>query len=169
MQSANYSKIFGFFNKRIIETIGSLTVLLSIFLLLSLSTYTPEDPNFIFPEKTKIQNLFGGNRTDWTYNEKNIIKYINIYKDLMQFWKNKIGNYIYELKYEDLVENKEIEIKKILEFCDLNWQNNCLEFYNKKNPIKTVSINQSRKPIYKDSVNKSNNYKDFLNLFNDLI
>jgi tetratricopeptide (TPR) repeat protein len=115
------------------------------------------------------KNLFGGNRTDWTYNEKNIIKYINIYKDLMQFWKNKIGNYIYELKYEDLVENKEIEIKKILEFCDLNWQNNCLEFYNKKNPIKTVSINQSRKPIYKDSVNKSNNYKDFLNLFNDLI
>ena len=59
MQSANYSEIFSFFNKRIIEIIGSLTVLLSIFLLLSLFTYTPEDPNFIFPEKTKIQNLFG--------------------------------------------------------------------------------------------------------------
>ena len=59
MQSANYSKIFSFFNKRIIEIIGSLIVLLSIFLLLSLSTYVPEDPNFIFPEKTKIQNLFG--------------------------------------------------------------------------------------------------------------
>ena len=114
------------------------------------------------------KNLFGGNRTDWTYNEKNIIKYINIYKDLMQFWKNKIGNYIYEIKYEDLVENKEIEIKKMLEFCNLNWQPDCLEFYKKKNPIKTVSINQSRKPIYKDSVNKSNNYKDFLNLFHDL-
>ena len=59
MQSANYSKIFIFFNKRIIEIIGLLTVLLSFFLLLSLSTYTPEDPNFIFPENTKIQNLFG--------------------------------------------------------------------------------------------------------------
>ena len=59
MQSANYLKILIFFNKRIIEIIGLLTVLLSIFLLLSLSTYTPEDPNFIFSEKTKIQNLFG--------------------------------------------------------------------------------------------------------------
>ena len=108
------------------------------------------------------KNLFGGNRTDWTYNEKNIIKYINIYRDLMQFWKNKIGNYIYEIKYEGLVENKEVEIKKMLEFCNLNWQPDCLEFYKKKNPIKTVSINQSRKPIYKDSVNKSKNYKDFL-------
>ena len=114
------------------------------------------------------KNLFGGNRTDWTYNEKNIIKYINIYRDLMQFWKNKIGNYIYEIQYEDLVENKEVEIKKMLEFYNLNWQPDCLEFYKKKNPIKTVSINQSRKPIYKDSVNISNNYKDFLNLFHDL-
>jgi S-DNA-T family DNA segregation ATPase FtsK/SpoIIIE len=59
MQSASYLKIFSFFNKRIIEIIGSLAVLLSIFLLLSLATHTPEDPNFIFPEKTKIQNLFG--------------------------------------------------------------------------------------------------------------
>ena len=59
MQAANYLKISSFFYKRITEIIGSLTVLLSIFLLLSLSSYTPEDPNFIFPEKTKIQNLFG--------------------------------------------------------------------------------------------------------------
>ena len=59
MQSANYSKISSFFNKRIIEIIGLLIVLLSFFLLLSLFTYTPEDPNFIFSENTKIQNLFG--------------------------------------------------------------------------------------------------------------
>mgnify|MGYP000459869554 CR=1 FL=1 len=59
MQSANYLKISSFFIKRIIEIIGLLTVLLSFFLLLSLSTYTPEDPNFIFSENTKIQNLFG--------------------------------------------------------------------------------------------------------------
>ena len=59
MQSANYSKISSFINKKIIEIIGLLTVLLSFFLLLSLSTYTPEDPNFIFSENTKIHNLFG--------------------------------------------------------------------------------------------------------------
>ena len=59
MQSANYSKISSFINKKIIEIIGLLIVLLSFFLLLSLSTYTPEDPNFIFSENTKIHNLFG--------------------------------------------------------------------------------------------------------------
>ena len=59
MQSVNYLKISSFLNKRIIEIVGLLIVLLSFFLLLSLFTYTPEDPNFIFPENTKIQNLFG--------------------------------------------------------------------------------------------------------------
>lgn len=59
MQSINYIKISSFFNKRIIEIIGLLVVLLSFFLLLSLFTYTPEDPNFIFSKNTKIQNIFG--------------------------------------------------------------------------------------------------------------
>ena len=59
MQSANYSKITSFFSKRIIEFIGLLIVILSFFILLSLSTYSPEDPNFIFSENTKIKNLFG--------------------------------------------------------------------------------------------------------------
>ena len=59
MQSTNYSKISVFFKKRIIETIGLLAILLSLFLLLSLITYSTDDPNFIFSENTKIQNLFG--------------------------------------------------------------------------------------------------------------
>ena len=59
MQSTNYVKISSFFNKRIVEIIGLLTVLLSFFLLLSLSTYTLEDPNFIFPDNTEIKNILG--------------------------------------------------------------------------------------------------------------
>jgi len=59
MQSINYSKIFSFLKKRIIEIIGLLTILLSFFLLLSLFTYSPGDPNFIFSGNIKIHNLFG--------------------------------------------------------------------------------------------------------------
>ncbi len=59
MQSINDSKISNFLKKRIIEIIGLSIIILSIFLLLSLSSYTPEDPNFLFSENTKIHNLFG--------------------------------------------------------------------------------------------------------------
>ena len=59
MQSANYSKISSFFNKRIIEIIGLLIVLLSFFLLLSLLTYYSEDQYFSSQENIKIHNLLG--------------------------------------------------------------------------------------------------------------
>ena len=59
MITLKYSKIIDLFKKRIIEIVGLLIVTLSVFLLLSLSTYNPEDPNFIFSGNTEIHNLFG--------------------------------------------------------------------------------------------------------------
>ena len=59
MQSVNYLKISSFFNKRIIEIVGLLIVLLSFFLLLSLLTYYPEDQYFSSQENIKIHNLLG--------------------------------------------------------------------------------------------------------------
>jgi len=59
MQSVNYLKISSFLNKRIIEIVGLLIVLLSFFLLLSLLTYYPEDQYFSSQENIKIHNLLG--------------------------------------------------------------------------------------------------------------
>ena len=59
MISLKYSNIGSFFKNRIIETVGLLIVISSIILLLSLSTYSPEDPNFVYSENTNIKNLFG--------------------------------------------------------------------------------------------------------------
>ena len=111
------------------------------------------------------KNLFGGNRTDWTYDIENIQKYVKIYKEMMEFWNNKFGSKIYEINYEDLVQNQETEIKNLLSFCDLNFESECLEHHKSKNPIKTVSINQSRKPIYKDSIKSNLKFKKFNDLF----
>ena len=87
---------------------------------------------------------------------------------MMDFWKSKINNKIYEINYEDLVNNQEIEIKNLLEFCNLKFEQGCLNHHKSKNPIKTVSINQSRKPIYKDSIESNLKYKNFNNLFKDI-
>ena len=114
------------------------------------------------------KNLFGGNRTDWTYDTNNIQKYVKIYREMMDFWKSKIDNKIYEINYEDLVNNQEVEIKNLLDFCNLQFEQDCLNHHKSKNPIKTVSINQSRKPIYKDSIELNLKYKNLNNLFNDI-
>ena len=87
---------------------------------------------------------------------------------MMDFWKSKFDKKIYEINYEDLVKSQETEIRNLLNFCDLKFERECLEHHKSKNPIKTVSINQSRKPIYKDSIQSNLKYKSFKNLFKDI-
>ena len=86
----------------------------------------------------------------------------------MTFWHTKIPNYIYDCEYEELVNNQEAETRKIINFCNLDWEDDCLNFTKKGSPIKTVSIVQARKPIYKSSVNLNENYKNYLHFLNNI-
>ena len=100
----------------------------------------------------------------WAYDQKNITDYYEYYFKIMKFWKTKIPNFIYDAKYESIVNSPESEIKKMLSFCDLNWDPECLNFYkNKKTPVQTVSVSQASKPIYKSSVNLNKGYDNYLN------
>ena len=100
---------------------------------------------------------------DWANNPKDIASYYNLYSDLMFFWKSKISNFILDVEYESLVNNKDNEIKKILQFCDLEWDEKCLNpENNSKTPIKTVSVSQARQPIYKTSLNSNVNFDKYL-------
>ena len=110
-----------------------------------------------------FKNSFASNAMNWTNKQEDIAEYYNLYSKIMGFWKSKVPEFIHDVEYEKLVENKEIEIKKILNFCDLEWDEKCLNPHkNSKTPIKTVSISQARQPIYKTSLNSSDNYNEYL-------
>ena len=111
------------------------------------------------------KNAFEINSIVWSNDENNIVKYISIYLDLMKFWEKKISKFIYNLNYEKLIENKEKEIQKILNFCNLNWEDDCLNFNKKQNPIKTVSVAQARNAIYKTSLKGYEKYENYLSIF----
>lgn len=100
------------------------------------------------------KNLFPTNEK-WPYDQMEMSEYYLIYYDLMKFWNKLFKNQIYNSKYEDLVNDKEKYIKDIINFCELKWDDKCLKHYENNNPIKTLSINQANKPIYKSSVNSS--------------
>ena len=100
---------------------------------------------------------------NWTNKAEDIAEYYNSYIEIMNFWKKKLPNYIYDVEYEKLVADKEDQIKKIINFCGLEWDEKCLRPHiNSKTPIKTVSISQARQPIYKTSLNSSDNYNEYL-------
>ena len=103
------------------------------------------------------KNFFEGG-LNFSYNQKELGTYYNIYRDLMNYWKRSLPGFIHEAKYENIIENSEEEIKKIIEFCGLPWEENCLSFYKNKTPIKTMSTAQARQPIYKSSINSADKF-----------
>ncbi len=99
---------------------------------------------------------------EWSYNEDNLINFIKNYKSLVGFWEKKFPGTIYNLNYEKLINNPELQIKELIKFCELDWQENCLHFYKNKKSIKTLSVAEARKPIYKTSLSGSSNFEPFL-------
>ena len=116
------------------------------------------------------KNSFDSDNLNWCYDQKELVSYYNLYSELMNFWQKKIPGFIYEANYENMVKNQEHESKNMIDFCGLDWDPNCLNFHkNNKTPIKTASIVQARKPIYKSSLQLSDKYlKYFEDSFNQL-
>ena len=83
---------------------------------------------------------------------------------MVSYWKSLIPDSIYEVSYENIINNSDKEIKKLIKFCKLSWSENCLNHHkHSKTPIKTVSFVQARKPIYNKSVNSNINFSNNLN------
>jgi tetratricopeptide (TPR) repeat protein len=84
------------------------------------------------------------------------------YQRLMDHWKQVLSIPILDLNYEDLVSNQESETRRILEFCELEWDDSCLQFHNVKRTIDTASFDQVRQPLYTKSVNRWKRYEAHL-------
>ena len=106
----------------------------------------------------------------WAYDQKKIADYYVLYSKLMNYWNAKFKEDIYDANYEKLVSSPAEETKKLLSFCGLEWEDQCLDFYKlKKTPVQTVSVSQADKPIYKSSLNSSKGFSEYLDkMFNIL-
>ena len=72
------------------------------------------------------------------------------------------------LKKQSIVLNKEEETKKLFNFCDMDWNEKIFDFYKNVKTIRTVSVNQVKKPIYTSSIDSSSNYTKFFQHLNRL-
>ena len=80
-----------------------------------------------------------------------IVAFYKLYIDLMAFWRERFPNTIYDLCYEDLTERQEEETHKLLGFCNLEWETQCIDFHKTKRAVKTASAAQVRKKMYTGS------------------
>ena len=119
---------------------------------------------------SSIISIFQNNLTDlaWTHNLEHIFKYFDNYFKIINEFKKKYPNFIYDLNFENFTNEPEIESKKLMSFCNLVWDKKCLEFYKRKDLISKTSSNlQIRKAIYKHSEKKYLPYKQFLKKYGD--
>lgn len=113
--------------------------------------------NFIsaFQSNLKSYHSYGSDQT--TYGE-----YYLEYTRLMNHWKKVISGRIYDSQYETLVQNPETEVRKMLEFLGLPWEDSCLRFSERRSTIKTNSRLQVRNAINTGSVARWRNYETHL-------
>ena len=98
----------------------------------------------------------------YSYNQKMLVAYYKLHQDLMKFWLKKYANDIFVLDNEELVNNQETVSKKLIEHCELEWEEKCLDFHKNKRQVRTASIEQVRKPINNKSIGAWKKYEDYL-------
>ena len=98
----------------------------------------------------------------FTYSLQDVGRYYIAYHRLMAHWRKHIPHAFLDVDYEDLVNHQERETRRILDYLDLDWQDNCLEFHKHKGAAATASAAQVRQPMYSTSVGRWKCYQQQL-------
>lgn len=105
-------------------------------------------------------HYFAKDLQSYSYDMEELAHRYRGYVDMMDYWNSLFPDHILNISYEDLTDRTEEVVREILEFLDLPWDERCLAFYDQKSVVKTASLEQVRKPIYKSSVGRWKRYGD---------
>ena len=98
----------------------------------------------------------------FTYSLEDLGKYYSDYIKAMNHWHKVFGDQIYTVRYDNVINDTENTIKELIQYCELPFENECLEFYKSSRPVKTPSAEQVRQPIYKSGLNYWKNFEEHL-------
>ena len=105
----------------------------------------------------------------FTYSLEDLGNYYSDYIRAMNHWHSVYGKDIFTVHYDNVINETEETIRELLDYCDLSFEKECLEFYKSSRPVKTPSAEQVRQPIYKSGLNYWKNYEKHLNPLKKII
>lgn len=91
---------------------------------------------------------------DFTYDLNALGHYYKDYEKLMTHWDEVLPNFVLRVQHEDVLSNLSTQVERILRFCGLAWESNCLHFYNNQRAVQTPSAAQVRQPLNKKGVGR---------------
>jgi len=110
---------------------------------------------------SNLKQLFASGQ-EFTYSIEDIARYYRTYLELMRHWDAVLPVQVLRVCYEDVVEDLEGNVRRILEFCGLEFESACVEFYKTERSVGTASSEQVRQPIFRDGLFQWRNYEPWL-------
>jgi tetratricopeptide (TPR) repeat protein len=98
----------------------------------------------------------------YAYNLTNLGAFYKNYTRLMEHWQKAITLPMIEVQYEDMIADQEGGSRRIVEFCGLEWDEQCMNFHKADRYVATASYDQVRRPMYKSSVARWKNYEKYI-------
>lgn len=111
---------------------------------------------------SNFKHFFPVNGLGYSYDLSDTVDYYNLYYELMCYWNRKYKNRIYNVNYDSLTINQENEIRKMIKYLDLNWEDKCLSPHLNERVVFTASGQQVKEEIYTGSSEAWKKYSQFL-------
>lgn len=105
---------------------------------------------------------FAGGSQPYTYDLAELGDYYCGYRGLMDLWRERFPGRILDVRYEEVVEDVEGAARRIVDFLDLPWDEACLRFFEAERAVRTASVAQVRRPVYKTSLRRWKAYEKHL-------
>ena len=100
---------------------------------------------------SNFKQYFAAAGMGYSFDLDDVAAFYKLYEDIMAFWRERFGDAIYELDYEHLTENQEEETRKLVAWCGLEWEDQCLDFHKTDRAVSTASALQVREAMYQGS------------------
>ena len=98
----------------------------------------------------------------FTYDLAHLGYYYRDYLKVMDHWDEVLPGRVHRVQYEKIVADNESEIRRLLEYCGLEFEEQCLRFHETERAVRTPSSEQVRKPIYREGLEQWRNYEKHL-------
>ena len=110
---------------------------------------------------SNFKQLFA-NGQEFTYDLEDIARYYRTYLELMRHWDQVLPGRILRVYHEDVVENLDASVRRLLEFCGLPFEPQCIAFHQTRRSVRTASSEQVRQAIYRDGLDQWRNFEPWL-------
>ena len=99
---------------------------------------------------------------NFSYSLEDMGRYYRDYVQLMAHFDAVLPGRIHRVIYEQVVADTETEVRRLLEYCGLPFEEGCLRFFENDRPVRTASSEQVRRPIYSEGVDQWRHYEPWL-------